>query len=163
MTERIRYRDDPAPLYNSVPGDDEPDKFCTDVVAKFLEQASEQVDHEPFMPFQEYLVVTPELTNAPLAGFFWHNAGPSKKTNRVCWSWRYLSGCALIMNHHYPKDAIIRFSKQDRSEWAKVARFVNTVVTRIAPRVSQLSYLILDVLASRSITRAEGAIANDIQ
>lgn len=131
--------------------DDPSEQFSNDVVDQFVAQLRDDVFRQGFLPYKEYITPFSHYPDLDLTSYFWLLAGPSARGHNICWSWRYLAGCSLrLYEHGWPGDSPVRFTKQDRSEWRKVTKFINRIITRVAPRIGSLAYVLLDTMASKS-------------
>lgn len=82
------------------------------------------------------------------ASLAWYMAGSKKNKDQISWSWRYIAGCLLLLDSsNYIPGSPIKFTKQDRSEWRKLARLGNLVISRTYQRLGPAAYCVLDTLA----------------
>lgn len=135
------------------PNDEPSPQFSNDVLDRFLIQLHEGVSRQGFLPYHDYITPFSQYPGLDLASYFWLLAGPSAKGHNISWSWRYLAGCILrLEDRGWHGNSVVKFTKQDRSEWRKVTKFVNRIVTRLAPKFGTLAFVMLDTMASELLS-----------
>ncbi|GAM85267.1 hypothetical protein ANO11243_032710 [Dothideomycetidae sp. 11243] len=124
--------------------------FCAHLVTQFSRHLQLAPSEQAFLLPQDYITPFLNQSSLDIVSFLWKTAPPSSTGPKLRWTWRYLAGCVLLIdNDIYKQSSSVKFSKQDRSEWKKVARFVNTVVARIMPRYGRWAFILLDTMAGK--------------
>jgi len=108
-------------------------------------------EEQLFLPSRQYSqIMGSSIGDKDLSNRLWA-IGALNGKSKTSWTWRYLAACSLLLEDEtFVSNPSIKFSKQDRSEWRKVVRFTNTIISRTSHIIGLSSYLILDTLAGMS-------------